>query len=79
MGLPDRTEVLRKCSLTAEKGRNYVPFSHSAMEHFPKKFPQAGERLSRPNLGKLFSCVNVSRGSSAFALSNLRVRTGNGG
>jgi hypothetical protein len=61
MGFPDWTEVLRKCSLTAEEGQNCNLLSRSAMKHSPKEFPQTSERLSRPNLGILFFCVNVSR------------------
>jgi len=54
MGLPDWTEVLRRCSLTAEEAENSDLLSRLAIEHSPKKFPQVSERLSKPNLGILF-------------------------
>jgi hypothetical protein len=52
------------------KGAKFRPFQPCGNEAFLKKFPQVSTRLSKTNLERWFSCVNLPRRLSASALSN---------
>jgi hypothetical protein len=50
------------------KGGKISPFQPDGNDTFLPRFPQAGTGLSKPNLVKCFSCVNLPWHISAFSL-----------
>ena len=66
-------------AIDRRKGQSYVPLGHSAMDQFPNEFPQTNARRSKPTLGMLFFCVNVSRRNFLSAYSDLLAKRETGG
>jgi hypothetical protein len=61
------------------KGAGFRPFQPYGNEAFLEKFPQASTGLSKANLERWFSCVNLPQRFSPSALSNFRISAENEG
>jgi hypothetical protein len=61
------------------KGAQYRPFHPCGNEEFLTKFPQASTGLSKANLDRCFTRVNLPQPPFASMLSNIRARAENEG
>jgi hypothetical protein len=79
MRKPEKIFIPRQLSIGRCKGLEFCPIQSFGNEAFLKKFPQATTGLSKTNLERWFSCVNLPQRLSASELSKFRTSAENEG